>query len=101
MFLWCWLRTFSSLVISNKLATPDNRTGRASMLLTLRDAAGLGEWCRAKPAGRTEKRAFLWEETRSRIWGRFPELDLTIPTCSAVSVHLISFSAIATDIEEV
>ena len=70
-------------------ATPERSTGRAYKDSTLREAAGLAFWFLARPAGSTEYRALVWDVILFWIWWMFPEVDLMIPTCSAVSTKLI------------
>ena len=75
---------FTSDLFRFKAATPKRRTDSANILSVLREAAGLELCFLASPAGRIPKRALLWFDILSRIWGRLLlSEDLTIPTCSA------------------
>ena len=92
--LKCLSKTSNSAEFRVREATPESRTGRAKVLCTFSDAAWFALCLLARPACSTANSAFLCAETRSSMWGRFPEDDLTIPTCSAVSENLISLSLI-------
>ena len=87
-FRWDW-RISSSDFFSIKAATPENKTGLAKIDWILRLAAGFAFWFLARPDGRTANRAFMWQETRFWIWGRFPWMLLITPTCSVLSTNLI------------
>ena len=58
----------------------------AYILLIRTLEAGLPLWFLAIPVCRTPASAFLWAENLARRVGPLPDVDLTIPTCSAEEV---------------
>ena len=71
---------------------PENKTGEPNILSAWREARGLARCLLAMPVKRMLARAFLCFTIRWWMWGRFPDTDQRIPTCSAVSTKGIVVS---------
>ena len=81
----CWAIMSVSGLVRMSVARPENRTGEPKILSVWREASGLALWRRDIPVKRTLARAFLCLTILWWMWGRFPDTDLSTPTCSAVS----------------
>jgi hypothetical protein len=84
-----------SVLFRTKEESPEKRTGVAYKLWMKSAAAGLPLCPLASPTGSTAPRTFLCEVKRCKMWGRFPKVDLKIPTCSASLTNSMGLLSIA------
>ena len=80
-----------SLGLRTKLAKPERRTGVVYMFITRIHDAGLALCPLAKPLARVANRALLLQFILCIMLGKFPLVDLTMPTCSASELNGILF----------
>ena len=67
--------------------SPDSSTGTPWSVLALMEAAGLALCAFARPAGSTSPKVSLWLWILASMLGRLPEVERSIPTCSASLVN--------------
>ena len=83
-----------SVLLRKSEAMPEKRTGVEKTFSARRQAMGLARWCLDIPMRIICPKERLWLTILWCIWGRFPEIDLRTPTCSAVVANSMGVPAI-------